>query len=286
MKVWMNGELIDASEARVGVWDHGLLYGDGVFEGIRIYNGRIFLCEQHVERLFNSAEQLRLHIPYTPEQITAAMGDALRANGIDNGYIRLVVTRGPGTLGLNPRECCDPCVFIIADGIQLYPKELYESGMAVIIAKTVRVSPRMIPSSVKSLNYLNNILAKIEALDAGVQEAMMLNEHGHVSEATGDNIFIVADGVLVTPPLSASVLPGITRETVLRLAEAAGIACEQRKIMPEELYAAEECFLTGTACEVIPVTKVDDRTIGDGQPGRTTLKLLQAFRDFIDEQTT
>ncbi|MFW6133190.1 MAG: branched-chain-amino-acid transaminase [Planctomycetota bacterium] len=282
MKVWLNGELVDNAEARLSVWDHGTLYGDGVFEGIRVYNGRIFQCRAHVDRLFNSARQLRLAVPYTKQELVDAMGETLRANDVTGGgYIRLVVTRGPGTLGLHPFKCSQPNTFIIADQITLYPEEMYRDGMAVIIAETVRRSGRVIPSSVKSLNYLNNILAKIEAIDAGVAEAIMLNESGNVAECTGDNLFVVSDGRVITPPPEAGILVGITRAVVMDLARDAGLPVDEADVTVEELYAADECFLTGTAAEVIAVTQVDGRRIGDGRPGPITQKLLGAFRDYI-----
>lgn len=281
MKVWLNGQLVDADEARVSVFDHGLLYGDGVFEGVRIYGGRIFQAKAHVDRLFASADRIRLEIPYTKQQIIEAMETACEANGVTDGYIRPVVTRGAGTLGLNPFKCKDPEVFVIADDITLYPREMYENGLAVIVAKTIRTPARAADPAVKSLNYLNNIYGKIEAIDAGVMEAIMLNERGEVAEATGDNIFIVEDGNVVTPPAEAGILLGITRAVVKRLCENNGVEFVERSFMPKELYEAEECFLTGTAAEVIPVTKVDETTIGDGTPGPVTKKLLAAFHEFI-----
>ncbi len=281
MKVWVNGKLVDKQDARLSVFDHGTLYGDGVFEGIRCYNGRIFQCEAHISRLFTSAGSIRLNIPYDRQQIIDAMYETLRANNITNGYIRLVVTRGEGTLGLGPNRCPHPSMFIIADQIALYPEEMYESGLAVIIAKTIRTSARSLNPSVKSLNYLNNILAKIESLDANVPEAIMLNEEGNVAECTGDNIFIVSDGKVITPPPSAGILIGITRDVVMRLCGKLGIKVAEENFTPERLCAADECFLTGTAAEVIAVVKVDDRTIGSGEVGPITRKLLAAFREFI-----
>jgi len=281
MKVWMDGNLVDRARATVSVFDHGLLYGDGVFEGIRIYSGRIFQCQAHVNRLYNSARLIRLAIPYTKQEIVEAMRETLRANGIEDGYIRLVVTRGVGTLGLDPFKCAEPVTFIIADQIKLYPQEMYDEGMAVIIAKTVRVADRQIPSAAKTLNYLNNILARIEAVDAGVAEAIMLNTDGHVSECTGDNLFLVEGGKVVTPPLTASILPGITRDVVIKLARQLGLEAEEETLPVERLYRADECFLTGTAAEVIAVTKIDGRTIGGGKVGPVTDKLLAAFREFI-----
>jgi len=282
MKVWLNGSMVDSREASVSVFDHGVLYGDGVFEGIRIYGGRIFECEAHVERLFSSARLIRLAIPQTKQEIVEAMHETVRANALTGGgYIRLVITRGSGTLGLSPFKCPTPCVYVIADQIALYPQEMYDNGMAVIIAKTVRTSPRMLNPAIKSLNYLNNIMAKIEAIDAGVGEAIMLNQAGLVAECTGDNIFIVEAGGLVTPPLSAGILPGITRAVVLRLAGKLGLPAAQEDIAVKRLLGAGECFLTGTAAEVISVTRIDGQAIGDGAVGPVTRKLHAAFHDYI-----
>ncbi|MGB2820218.1 MAG: branched-chain-amino-acid transaminase [Phycisphaerae bacterium] len=281
MKVWLDGKLVDEENARVSVFDHGILYGDGVFEGIRIYGGRIFQCEPHVNRLYDSARRIRLAIPYTKQEIEDAMYETLRANGVADGYIRLVVTRGPGTLGLSPFKCSDPCVYVIADQIALYPQEMYDNGMAVIIARTLRMSANMLDPGVKSLNYLNNIVAKIEAIDAGVAEAIMLNVDDHVAECTGDNLFIVEDGGIVTPPLSAGILPGITRKVVLSLAGKLDVPAAEDDITVERLLNADECFLTGTAAEVIAVTKIDETVIGSGKAGPVTQKLLAAFREYI-----
>ena len=284
MKVWLNGKLVDERKAALPVSDHGTLYGDGVFEGIRVYNGKIFRCQAHIDRLFDSAKYIRLAIPYTKQELIDAMRETLEANGRDDGYIRLAVTRGPGTLGLSPFKCPKPNVFIIAASIELYPEEMYRDGMAVIIAKTVRTAAAMVSPAAKTLNYLNNILAKIEAIDAGVAEAIMLNVEGNIAECTGDNIFIVADGKLITPPQSAGVLVGITRAVVMDLAGKLGMEVVEKDITPAELYAADECFLTGTAAEVIPVTKVDGRQIGPGRPGEVTARLTNAFREFIQRQ--
>jgi len=281
MKVWLNGELVEKAEAKLSVFDHGVLYGDGVFEGIRVYDGKVFQCEAHIERLFNSAREIRLAIPYTKQEIAEAVRETLEANDVADGYVRLVVTRGEGTLGLNPFKCPAPTVFVIADQIVLYPQEMYAKGMAVIIARTARTSARMLKPSIKSLNYLNNIMAKIEAIDAGVAEAIMLNEAGNVAECTGDNVFIVKDGRLITPPLEAGILGGITRAVVLKLAGENGIPAVEEDVDPDRLYAADEVFLTGTAAEVIAVTRVDGRIIGDGKPGPITGRLLAAFREFI-----
>ena len=281
MKIWLDGQLVDRAQAAVSVFDHGALYGDGVFEGIRAYSGKIFQCQAHMDRLFQSAAKIRLTIPYTAEQIVAAMEQTLAANNITDGYIRLVVTRGVGTLGLNPYRCPKGSVFVIADQIELYPPEMYERGMPVIIAKTRRTSATMLDPSVKSLNYLNNIMARVEAVDAGVGEAIMLNDRGEVAEATGDNLFIVKDGMVLTPPVSAGILQGVTRRVVMGLCAEAGIPCREQTLLPADLYAADECFLTGTAAEVIPVTSIDGKPIATGEVGPMSKKLIKAFKEFI-----
>jgi branched-chain amino acid aminotransferase len=280
MKVWLDGKLVDEGDAHLSVFDHGTLYGDGVFEGIRIYNGRIFQCQTHIDRLFESASKIRLPMAHTKDELIEAMRETITANNISNGYIRLVVTRGPGTLGIDPFKCSRSCTFIIADSIAMYPQEMYDNGMAVIIAKTVRVSANMLDPCIKSLNYLNNISAKIEAFDAGVAEAIMLNVKGNVAECTGDNIFIVIDGQLITPDTGSGILVGVTRGVVIRLAGELGITVIERTVTPDDLRAADECFLTGTGAEVIAVTKIDETTIGDGKVGEITTKLLAAFREF------
>ena len=280
MKVWLNGKLVDEADAKLSVFDHGTLYGDGVFEGIRIYNGRIFQRQIHVDRLFESARKLRLPIEQTKQEIVDAMYSTITANEITDGYIRLVVTRGAGTLGLSPFKCSNPATFIIADSIALYPQEMYDNGMAVIIAKTVRVSANMLDPCIKSLNYLNNICAKIEAIDAGVAEAIMLNVDGNVAECTGDNIFIVKDGEVITPNTDSGILVGVTRGVVMDIARELGFTVTERAVTPDDLSNADECFLTGTAAEVISVTKIDATTIGDGKVGEITTKLLTAFREF------
>ena len=281
MKIWLDGQLVDKADAKLSVFDHGMLYGDGVFEGIRAYGGKIFECQAHVDRLFVSAAKIRLTIPYTKEQIVEAMERALTANAMTDGYIRLVVTRGEGTLGLSPFKCPRGSVFVIADQIELYPREMYERGMPVIIAKTRRTNPAMLDPSVKSLNYLNNIMARIEAVDAGVGEAIMLNDRGEVSEATGDNIFIVKAATVLTPPVSAGILEGVTRRVVMDLCAKANIPCREQTMTPVDLYGADECFLTGTAAEVIPVTKIDERFVADGHVGPISRRLIKAFHEFI-----
>ena len=283
--VWFNGELRDLADARVSVFDHGLLYGDGVFEGIRCYGGRLFKLRSHLRRLAESGQAIRLPLPYDVDALEAAVRDTVEANGVVDGYVRLCVTRGVGNLGLNPFECNEPTVFIIADAIQLYDAASYREGMSVITASTVRNHPAAISPRVKSLNYLNNILAKIEALNAGVSEAVMLNHVGNVAECTGDNIFAVRRRgeapVVMTPPLHAGVLEGITRETVIELARERGIAVQEAEITTYDLYTAGEVFLTGTAAEVAPVTRIDGRSIGDGTPGAVTRQLIEAFSELV-----
>jgi branched-chain amino acid aminotransferase len=286
MKVWINDELLDGEQAKVSIFDHGLLYGDGVFEGIRIYGGKVFQCRAHLDRLFRSAEAVCLKIAYSKEQLAEAISETLRANDLSDGYIRLLVTRGPGTLGLNPFLCKTSTVAIITDQVQMYTDEMYDKGMGVIIANTIRTSASMLSPRVKSMNYLNNILAKIEAVRADVLEALMCNQKGNIAEATGDNVFIVKGGRILTPPPDADILLGVTRAVAIHLAGKLGIALGEENITPADVYAADECFLTGTAAEVIAVTSVDDKPIGDGKVGPVTKKLLTAFREFIrtDEQ--
>ena len=283
--VWFNGKLISPDQAKVSVFDHGLLYGDGVFEGIRTYGRRIFKLRTHLKRLFESAKLVRLSIPYTLEQIEAACRETVEANDCDNGYVRLCVTRGVGTLGLNPFVCNNPCVFIIADSISLYPEELYREGLSVIISSVIRNHPQALNPQIKSMNYLNNILAKIEAIEAGLLEAVMLNHEGNVSECTGDNIFIVNRNAnvpcLCTPPLQAGILEGVTRNTVIDLSRQIDLAVHCRDLTRDDLHQASEMFLTGTAAEVIPVTRIDQQTIGDGHPGPVTKRLMEAFRELV-----
>ncbi|HTI49444.1 MAG TPA: branched-chain-amino-acid transaminase, partial [Planctomycetaceae bacterium] len=257
--------------------------GDGVFEGIRVYHGKIFESEAHLRRLYESARSIRLTIPMSPQEIQAAMEETVRANNFRDCYIRLIVTRGVGNLGLNPRNCERPSVIVIADHIALYPKEVYEQGMTIITATVIRNHPNAISPRVKSLNYLNNILAKIEAVDAGVSEAIMLNGDGSVAECTADNIFIVQRGQLQTPGTADGILEGITRGVILRLARAQGMDCIEKTLQRHDLYIAEECFLTGSAAEVIPVTRIDGRTIGDGKPGAVTRRVIDAFHRFVGE---
>lgn len=279
MKIWIDGKMLPEEDAKIGVLDHGLLYGDGCFEGIRVYNGRIFKLQSHLERMWQSAERIRLDLPFTHEVISAAVRETVEANGITDGYVRLVFTRGVGTLGLHPFLCPKPTVFVIADTIKLYPPELYEEGMKIIVADRPRIPRECLDPQIKSLNYLNNILAKIEAIDAGVLEALMLNIDGWVSECTGDNIFVVKDGQLSTPPVDAGILDGITRRFVMNeLCPALGLPIEERMMRLEEVLDADEVFLTGTAAEVIGVSQVGDQVIGGGAVGSITTRLVQEFR--------
>lgn len=286
MKIWLDGQLVEEDQAKISVFDHGLLYGDGVFEGIRIYNGRVFRLEEHIRRLFDSAKAIVLNIPWTAEQVIAATVETVRANGLKNGYIRLVVTRGKGELGLNPYLCPQASMFIIASNIQLYPEEHYNKGLAVITCATRRPAPGALMPQVKSLNYLNNIMAKVEAIQANALEAVMLNEQGYIAECTGDNLFLVKNGKLLTPQISDGALDGITRAVILELAVTLGVSLEERSLTRYDVYTADECFLTGTAAEVIPVVALDRRTIGDGAPGAVTQRFIQAFRELANSTGT
>ena len=278
-KIWMDGRLVDPSDAKVSVYDHGLLYGDGCFEGLRGYQGRIFKMDSHLRRLEESAERIRLRIPYSRADLARAMKETMAACGMADCYIRLVVTRGEGTLGLHPFKCPRPGVIIVVDTIQLYPHELYRAGMKVIVAKRPRIPTECLDPAIKSLNYLNNILAKIEAIDADVLEAIMLNTAGEVSECTGDNIFAIKGGRIHTPPTSAGILHGITRQFVIDdLAPALGLPVEERRMVLEDLYGADEVFLTGTAAEIIGVSAIGDRAIGCGRMGPLTERLEAEFR--------
>jgi len=279
--VFMNDRLVPENEARVSVFDHGLLYGDGVFEGMRSYSGRVFRLDAHIDRLWESAQAICLKIPMTKDAVAQAVNDTLAANGLTDGYVRLLVTRGAGTLGLDPNRTKDPQVIVIADTISLYPREHYEKGLRIVTAATQRTQPAALSPRIKSLNYLNNIMAKLEGLQAGCVEALMLNHKGEVAECTGDNIFVVRKGLLLTPPPDAGILEGITRGAVMDLARSAGIDCREATLTRHDLYTAEECFLTGTAAEVIPVVEIDGRSIGTGRPGPLTAKLLAAFHALV-----
>jgi branched-chain amino acid aminotransferase len=286
MKIYLNGKLVDESRAKVSVFDHGLLYGDGVFEGIRAYNGRVFMLDKHLDRLYRSAQALALTIPMTQAALSRAVVQTCKANGVRDGYIRLVVTRGVGTLGLNPFNCKTPQVIIIAGGIQLYPKKLYETGLSIITVGTMRNSAEAVNPRIKSLNYLNNVLAKIEALNAGVMECIMLNPQGYVAEASGDNVFAVKGKTVLTPPPWCGSLEGITREVVMRIAPEHGIEVREDVMTRYDLYTADEVFLTGTAAEIISVVNMDRRVIGNGRPGAVTKKLAKYFHAFAQRTGT
>ena len=277
MKIFIDGKYCSERDAKISVFDHGLLYGDGIFEGIRAYNGRVFKLKEHIDRLFYSAKAILLEVPMSHAALMKATVETCRANKIRDGYIRLVVTRGIGTLGLNPRSCKKPAVIIIAGKIQVYPAELYARGMDIVTVPTVRNLHSAVNPAIKSLNYLNNILAKIEANNAGVEEAVMLNADGFVAEGTADNLFIVKNGALFTPPLSAGALYGITRQTVIELAEASGVKVSEPNLTRYDLFNADECFLTGTGAEIMPVIKIDGRVIGSGKPGARTRKLVEDY---------
>ncbi len=279
--VYINGELVPKEEAKISVFDHGLLYGDGIFEGIRVYNGHIFHINAHVDRLFNSAKAINLEIPISKSEIKEALNKTVKASELDDPYIRLVITRGEGTLGLDPRKCAKPQIIIIVDKIQLYSEELYKKGLNTAIVSTIRNHYEALNPRIKSLNYLNNILAKIQCAAFNKDEGIMLNKDGLVAECTGDNIFIVKDSVVITPPTSAGILLGITRNTIIDLAREKGIEVKEMDLTRYDLYTADECFLTGTAAQIISVVTIDDLKIADGVPGKITLSLLDAFRNLI-----
>lgn len=281
IEIFINGKYFSKEDAKVSVFDHGLLYGDGVFEGLRAYSGNVFRLQIHLDRLYESARAIMLTIPMTPSELGEAVRATVARNKITDGYIRLVVTRGAGSLGIDPAKTADPQVIIIADHIELYPKELYENGLEIVTASTIRNHPAALNPRIKSLNYLNNILAKLEGKRAGCLEALMLNHRGEVAECTADNIFTVKRGGLYTPPIDAGILEGVTRNAILELAEQAGIACHQMTMSRHDVYTADECFLTGSGAEVIPVVKVDARPIGDGTVGPITQQLLAAFHRLV-----
>ncbi len=284
--IYLDGEFVKKSEAKISVFDHGVLYGDGVFEGIRAYNGRVFRLKEHIDRIFAAAKTIFLDIPLSKEELTEVVVETCRKNQLKDAYIRLVVTRGVGDLGLNPNNCKKATVFCIASTISLYPEEMYEKGMPIVTASQRRNKATIVDPQVKSLNYLNNILAKIEANRAGVSEALMLNHDGVVAECTGDNIFIVKEGVIYTPPTYIGILDGITRLSVMELAKKAGYEVYEKEFTLFNVYNADECFLTGTAAEVIAVTEVDGRVIGDGKSGPITKALRQLFHDYAQNHGT
>jgi len=283
MKVYINGSFVEAEDAKISVFDHGLLYGDGIFEGIRLYKGCVFKLDEHLERLEKSARAILLKMPWSRSEIAEVVCEACRMNGLQDGYIRLIVTRGSGSLGLSHLSCKDPQLIVIADTIALYPKEYYTEGLRIITSPTRRINPAALPPMIKSLNYMNNILAKADANQAGCLEAIMLNDQGYVAECTGDNIFIRHGEQWFTPPTSAGALKGITRLAVLQLMENLGFCCEETNLTRYDIWTADEMFLTGTAAEVIPVVEVDSRPIGEGKPGARTHKLLEAFHKLVSQ---
>jgi branched-chain amino acid aminotransferase len=282
-QIYISGKFFPQEDAKISVFDHGLLYGDGVFEGLRSYRGKVFRLDEHIRRLYESAKAIWLEIPMSPEEMREAVNESVRTNKIDDGYIRLVVTRGAGTLGLDPNRCSNPQVIIIADAIALYPKDLYEKGLDIVTVSVQRNHPAALSPRIKSLNYLNNILAKIEGIQAGCIEALMLNHKGEVAECTGDNIFVVRHGILQTPPLEAGILEGVTRDAVIEVALEAGIEVRELPLTKHDVYIADECFLTGTAAEIIPVVRVDSRVIGSGKPGPMTRDLEKRFKKLTQE---
>lgn len=278
MKIYLDGKFVDPADAKISVFDHGLLYGDGVFEGIRLYGGNIFRLEEHLERLEYSARAIMLDLPHTRQELREITCETCRQNGLTDAYIRLVVTRGVGDLGLAPWTCPKPSVFVIASKISLYPQEHYDNGLAIVTVPTRRINPAALPPTVKSLNYLNNILGKIEARQFGALEAIMLNDQGHIAECTADNVFIVHKGEIVTPAASQGALKGITRETVIDIAKELNVPIRESNMTRYDVWCADECFLTGSGAEVIPVVKLDGRLIGSGKPGEITRKVLASFR--------
>lgn len=286
MKIFLDGSFVEAADAKISVFDHGVLYGDGVFEGIRLYQGCVFRLEEHLERLEFSAKAILLDLPMPRAELAEAVCESCRQNRLTDGYIRLVVTRGVGSLGLSPNSCEKPSVFIIADKIQLYPREHYEHGLTVVTVPTRRNTPAALSPAVKSLNYLNNVLARVEASMANAHEAIMLNEQGYVSECSGDNLFILFKGKLYTPPASSGALKGITRDEVISIAEEFGMPLVETNLTRYDLWIAEECFLTGTAAEVVPVAKIDGREIGTGKPGPVTARFMDAFHARVTREGT
>ena len=284
MDIYIDGEYFDKKNAKISVFDHGLLYGDGIFEGIRFYEGRVFKLKEHIQRLFISAKAILLEIEMTHDEMEEAVCETIRKNGLTDGYVRLLVTRGVGTLGLSPFACDKSTVIIIADSISLYPDEKYKEGLKLITCSTRRTAPAALSPSVKSLNYLNNVMAKVEAIFADAEEGLMLNEQGFVAECTGDNIFVVRDGKIKTPPSSAGALPGITREVIFQIAENLGVRIEESQMTRYDIYAADECFLTGTAAEVIAAVSLDRRLIGNGKPGPITEKFIESFRNIVGQE--
>ena len=286
LTIYIDGKFVPESEAKVSVFDHGLLYGDGIFEGIRFYNGRVFRLEEHLDRLWDSARSICLEIPVSREEMTEALLETIRQNGLRDGYIRQIVTRGVGNLGLNPMQCKRPSIIIIAATIALYPEEVYRNGLTIVTCATRRMNAAALNPAVKSLNYLNNVMARIEANLAGADEALMLNDAGNVAECTADNVFIIKKGQIFTPPITAGALRGITRSVVFEIAAEMGMEVSETDITRHDVFVADECFLTGTAAELIPVIKADGRVIGTGKPGPISTRMIARFRELVRESGT
>lgn len=289
MKIFLDGQLVDKADAKVSVFDHGFLYGDGVFEGLRVYNGHVFRLDAHLERLSRSARAILLEWPLSLDELKTAIHDTVRANEMRDGYVRVIISRGAGDLGLDPRKCPQATVVVIADAIKLYPAEVYEEGMECVTASTRRSRPDVLSPAIKSLNYLNHIMAKIECIRAGVPECIMLNDQGLVAECSADNVFILARDYsgqteLRTPPITAGALEGITRDAVIQIARQMGVRCVERDIALFDIYSADEAFLTGTAAEVVPMTTLDNRPIGSGKPGELTWRIIEAYRALTREE--
>lgn len=283
MEIYIDGQFFSEEEAKVSVFDHGLLYGDGVFEGIRFYNGKVFCCDEHLERLYYSARAILLEIPLEVEELKKALLETVQRNQLSDGYVRLIITRGKGSLGLNPSSCPKPTVIIIASTIALYPKESYEKGLMVITCATRRMAPGALSPMIKSLNYLNNVMARLEAVHAGADEGLLLNEQGFIAECTADNIFTITKETLMTPPTSSGALAGISRAVAMRLALDIGLKVKEVPMTCYDVYTADECFLTGTAAEIVPVVSLDRRKIGSGQPGTITKKLMKQFHELTHQ---
>ena len=279
LRIYINGKYFDKDNAKVSIFDHGFLYGDGVFEGIRSYNRLVFKLDEHIDRLYESAQAIALKIPLSKKEMMESLLDTLKLNKLDDAYIRLIVTRGIGDLGLDPRKCKNASIIIITDKIELYLEKFYSEGLKLVIVSTLRNNPKALNPQIKSLNYLNNILAKIEAINAGYEEALMLTSAGHVAECAGDNIFIVKGNSLITPPSDVGILKGITRSAVMDIGKKLGLEVTEKLLKREDLFKADECFLTGTAAEIIPVTSIDKKVVGAGKPGKITLKLTKEFKE-------
>ncbi len=282
--IYLDGKFVNEKQAKISVFDHGLLYGDGVFEGLRTYSGKIFRLDEHIERLYKSAKAILLEIPVSKEEMAQIIKKTIKKNKLKDSYVRVVVTRGKGDLGLDPRKCPQPSVFVIASKIKLYPEEYYQKGLSVVTIATRRNLTESLNPAIKSLNYLNNILAKIEATNAGAMEGLFLNNDGYVAECTGENIFIISGNFLYTPPISAGALDGITRDTVLQIGKTVGLSVSEKLLTRYDLYNADECFLTGTAAEIIPVTLIDGRIIGSGKSGSLTCKIREEFHKIVLEE--